>query len=522
MIDDLSARYHGTVRAVRDVLASLALVLGLVLPFVGKPVHIDDANFLALAQGAALDPWRPHAVTLNWQGTTQRAFDVLSNPPGIAWWLAPWREAPIAVMHLSMLPWLGLALWGAWRLGRALAGDGLAGLLLLGTAPIALLAAQALTPDLPLYACALAGMGGFLSGGRRAWAFALLAGCAALFRYSGVCLLPLLLLAGWQRGQLRAALAGFVPFAALCAHDLHAYGAVHFLAMGQFQSVANTPWELFRKGAAALAMLGGVGLLPALVARREAAIGGAIGLAVGLGAALGSGQQGVALGATVVFCAAGGLALGTLRSNTPEDRLLAAWTLGGLAFLLTLRFAAARYWLPFLPGPALAALRLGVGRSRLAIAIALQALVALGVSIDDQALARAQARAAQQVSALGSGTFAGHWGWQYAMEAAGWRALEEGAVPEGLFAVDWIAWPQEPSERACLVPVLTLAMPDSFPGPRVHTAEGGANLHAFLVAGSPPTETYAPWSLSNEPYDRVTLYRPCGSGARSPQGGSNP
>lgn len=506
-------------RPVRPWLISLALALTLVLPFVRKPVHVDDANFLALARGAALDPWRPHAVEINWQGTTQRAFDVLSNPPGIAWWLAPWRDSPIEVLHLAMLPWLALALWGAWQLGRQLAGDGWGGLWVLGTAPIVALAAQSLTPDLPLLACTLAGVGGFLAARRHAWAFALLAGCAALFRYSGICLVPLLLFAGWQRGRTRAAFASLLPLLALFAHDLHAYGQLHFFAMGQFQSVSNTPREIFRKGAAALAMLGGVGLLPGLVARRETLPGGLLGLLVGAIAATISGQQGAAMAATVLSCAAGGLALGSLRLQRPEDRLLAAWTAGGLLFLLSLRFMAARYWLPFLAGPALAALRLGASRQRLALAVGLQVLVALGVSIDDQALARAQARAARTIAQAGQGQFSGHWGWQHALEQAGWTALEEGAKPTGLYAVDWISWPQEPSEDTCLVPIRALELPDRFPGPRVHTAEGAANIHAFVVAGSPPVETYAPWTFSDEPYDRVTLYRPCGSSTDQPQGG---
>ena len=63
------------------------VVFGCLLPFLGKPVHIDDANFLRLAEGAQEDFWRPHDVLINWQGETERAFDVLSNPPGIAWWL---------------------------------------------------------------------------------------------------------------------------------------------------------------------------------------------------------------------------------------------------------------------------------------------------------------------------------------------------------------------------------------------------------------------------------------------------
>jgi hypothetical protein len=43
----------------------------------------------------------------------------------------------------------------------------------------------------------------------------------------------------------------------------------------------------------------------------------------------------------------------------------------------------------------------------------------------------------------------------------------------------------------------------------VHTAAGAANAHAYLVAGKPPVETYAPWTLANDPYDEVTLYRAC-------------
>ena len=59
------------------VLLVLLVLVGLALPWIGKPVHIDEANFCALARGAAADPWRPHAVAINWQGRTEPAFDVL-------------------------------------------------------------------------------------------------------------------------------------------------------------------------------------------------------------------------------------------------------------------------------------------------------------------------------------------------------------------------------------------------------------------------------------------------------------
>jgi hypothetical protein len=57
-------------------LSAVAYFLLLLAPFLNKPVHIDDANFLILAKGAANDFWRPHLIPINWQGTTERAFDV--------------------------------------------------------------------------------------------------------------------------------------------------------------------------------------------------------------------------------------------------------------------------------------------------------------------------------------------------------------------------------------------------------------------------------------------------------------
>lgn len=60
---------------------ALCLFSTLYLPFAAKPVHIDDANFLMLAEGAARDPWRPQNIEINWSGKTEPAFDILANPP---------------------------------------------------------------------------------------------------------------------------------------------------------------------------------------------------------------------------------------------------------------------------------------------------------------------------------------------------------------------------------------------------------------------------------------------------------
>jgi hypothetical protein len=514
-----------------------ALLLGLVLPFSGKPVHIDDANFLTLAQGARLDPWRPHDIPVNWQGSTEAAFDVLSNPPGIGWWLAPVLDGPLWVQHLWMLPWLLLLTWGARRLGRRFGGDGDAALLLIGSAPLVVLAAQSLTPDLPLIALTAAGLGGYLGAvdegrGRAAAGWALVAGSAVLFRYSGLCLIPLLLLYPALRRKIPwAGLAGLAPLLLLLAHDLHAYGRLHLVAMGGFQSISNTGWLSYRKLVAALAMFGAAGVLPVLAFRVgwRALIPAFVGAFLGLGAAIGS-ELSAPTALWTAACTGAGAAvllgpLATIRAEEGRSDLLflLAWALGGLAFLLLLRFTAGRYWLPFLPAVALAWLRLRPGRRLLALAVGAQVVLALLLSVDDYAMARAgrdaalavdreaTARATQCEDGAGERVFAGHWGWQHQLEQLGWRGLEDEELLRvgALLAVAEAPWPQEPAAGSCLELLWERSVPDRWPGPRVHSLAGRANLHAFVIAGQPPVETYVPWTLADDPRDHIALYRAC-------------
>ena len=491
----------------------LALLVGLSLPFVFKPVHLDDANFLMLAQGARLDPWRPHNITVNWQGMSESAFAVLSNPPGIAWWLAPVVTLPVWVMHLWMLLWLPLAVWGAARLSRALTGRGEAGALLLCGAPIAVLATQSLMPDLPLLACTLAGLGGLVSArpGRR-WGFALLAGCAALFRYSGVALIPLVV--AWPllhrdvRSALRCGLAASLPITLLLLHDLHAYGQPHLLAMVGFQGVSDTPDDVLRKLVAGLGALGGAAALPVLCLAKPGRAG--IGFVAGAGLGLMMGQSGLPMVGTMLAVGAGGAVIGAaLRREDLYRVWLVCWLLGGLIFLLKLRFTAARYWLPFFAPAVLLLLRDAPARL-IRVAVVLTPALSVLLAIDDLELARAQQRAAARIIREGTGLFAGHWGWQHHLEAAGWRAIDEDTpVPPGtLLAISHTAWPQEASP-SCVEEIERFSIPDVWPGPRVHTATGAANLHAFLIAGQPPIAAYTPWGFGDDPHDTITLLRGC-------------
>ncbi len=483
-----------------------------------RPPDFDEVNFLTLARGAVLDPWRPHDISLNWQGTTERAFDVLSNPPGIAWWLAPVVGLPVMAQRLWMLPWVVLAAWGAGRLGQRFLGSAGAGEVLVLTAPIVLLSASALLPDAPLLACCVAGMAGYLDAverRERAWPWALLLGAAALFRYSAVALWPLVLL--WPLLQRRSVLPGLavaLPLGLLAAHDLHAYGQIHLLAMSRFQAVANTPLDWGHKAVAAVTMLGGVAALPVFKWRKAHLVAAAVGAV----AAYSWGPV------AAIFGALGGAALAPAllalfddsdARPRPDRLFLAAWVLLGLALLLTLRFSAARYWLPFLPAALLLIPNdLPMWRITLGLALGLGltadgAWQARGVAAlaEGAAALRTDAAAAAGVEAGATGHFTGHWGWQGALEARGWTALEEGeaAAPGVLVAVPSEAWPQAVSMRCSEVLWEGVASAPSPLVPRGYSAAVSANLHANWIAGPPPARTVIPWWFADDPYERARV-----------------
>jgi len=495
------------------------LVLGCLLPFLNKEIHIDDANFLRLAEGAReaslVDCLTqgvcvgPHDVHINWQGTTEPAYDVLSNPAGVAWWLVPVLGKPIWLMHLWMWPWVILALWGVYCLGDRLVSNGRAAILLMGFSPMMFLAAQGFTPDIPLLACMTAGIGGFLTRRKSAWFFALLAGCAVWFRYSGLCVIPLIFLAGELYKKRVASFFVLIPLIVLLLHDWALYGELHLLAMSEFQAVSNSPDAVFLKGVALLAMLGGVGILPIVTWSNRTLwavmIGGILG-AIGAYVTEAGPLWGLAI---CLFSSAGAMAFSRLRFSSREDIFVTAWAVGGAVFLLSLRFAAARYWLPFLPAFVLAALKIPASSRRIRWGIGVSAALAFGLSVDDQGFAKSHRLAAERVQAYApTGSFAGHWGFQHHLESAGWRPLEDDGSADAIHVVLREAWPQEAAESSCLRrnEEKSFVVKDRWWGPRTHSLKVPANLHANHVATTPPQNSLLPWAFSNEPYAHVDVY----------------
>jgi hypothetical protein len=496
----------------KEIRASFAVAIALLLfgQFLNKPVHVDDANFLRLAEGVARDYRRPHLISINWTGTTVAAFEVLSNPPGIGWWLLPVLDAPIWVQHLWMLVWLLPIAWGARQLGKTFCeDDGEACIWVLLTCPVVVLSAHSFLPDLPLLACTTAGLGGFVSHRGKQEFWALVVGLSFLFRYSGCLIVAVLSLMAWRRSRLGGVVKcwpAFLPVIGLAINDFLVYGRWHLLAMFAFQNDGQhkTIDLACHNCVAAIAMLGGAGLLPILVWQRGSAVAAAVGAGIGAGAAFLSGQSLIQAVPTVIFTASGAAVVFLTIGDRSRELTLSTWALLGIVLFGISRFAATRYWIPFLPAFVLLGLRCRSDAKSIGVAVAVNLIVSLGLSIDDYEFAECERQAAVWVASISeTGKFTGHWGWQYYLEKHGWTPLEPNEHPTSWLASSAAADSQENTSAPCLEELSIFPLPDRWPGPRTHSLGARAAYHAGGKG------VYAPWTFTNEPYDRITLFYSC-------------
>ena len=94
------------------------------------------------------------------------------------------------------------------------------------------------------------------------------------------------------------------------------------------------------------------------------------------------------------------------------------------------------------------------------------------------------------------------------MEERGWHSIEEDVViPNDVwYASSSVAWSQQPA-ASCMEKKQEWMIEDQWWGPRIHTIDGRANFHSYMIAG--PIETYVPWSWGSDPHDKVILWRTC-------------
>jgi 4-amino-4-deoxy-L-arabinose transferase-like glycosyltransferase len=226
----------------------LAIVLACLLPFIDKPVHIDDPAYIWMAQQITHRPWDFYGFEGNYYGGVTRADVFTKNPPLMSYYLAAaasvlgWSER---ALHTAMfLPAL-LSVAGGYELGRRFSTTA-AGALLAGMiaafSPVFMVSAMTITCDVTMQAlliwATIVWIDGVRRGSQRRLAIgATLILAATLAKYFAACLIPLLgiyALLYW-RGPRRGLLWFTIPIAGLLGFELYTH---HLYGGGAFTSAA--------------------------------------------------------------------------------------------------------------------------------------------------------------------------------------------------------------------------------------------------------------------------------------------
>jgi 4-amino-4-deoxy-L-arabinose transferase-like glycosyltransferase len=457
----------------RDALLVAALTTLVLLPFAGKAFHIDDTLFLRAAQQIRAHPLDFYGFPVNWYGTEQPMWQVMKNPPLASYFIALVTaiagEKEIA-LHLAFLLPAVAAVVGTYFLAARLCAHPLVAAVATLFCPAFLVSSTNVMCDTLLLAfwvwaveLWLRGMDGGRLGTLAA--SALLVSLAALTKYFGMALVPLLFAHGVARSRRIGAwaLPLLVPVLVLAdyqlaTHALYGHGllsnAAAYAGVVRFRSGVL----LFTKAAVGTAFAGGclasaAFFAPWLWSRRALTLAGislvllagALALAGRLGPLSWSDDRGltwtpVAQLAVMAVAGAGVLALALAdlaRRRDSDAILLFLWIAGTFVFAVFLNWTInARSLLPVAPAAGILIARRVQSRPALfdrsrifpALPLAAAGVLALLVALADWRLAGSAREAAGRLTgdSDGPGTlwFEGHWGFQYYMEARGTPAFD--------------------------------------------------------------------------------------------------
>jgi 4-amino-4-deoxy-L-arabinose transferase-like glycosyltransferase len=451
----------------RDRLILTVLVLVCLVPFFGKAFHIDDPLFVWTGKQIAHDPWNPYGFAVTWYATPQPMFDVTKNPPLASYYIAGagalfgWSEAGLHAAFL--LPALA-AILATYSLASGLTRLPLLAAMATLAAPGFLVSSTSVMCDTMMAAFWVLAILCWRDGLERkrpallAVSGLLMAICA-LTKYFGIALIPLLLVYSVLRQRRVGSWLVYLllPVAAMAGYELWTksiYG-VGLLASAADYSVAGgsaSPTKLLAglyKALAGLSFAGGCALpaltfAPVLWRRRFRVVGA---IAAGLASCcwVWVHSYSMATHVTLALFIAGGfgavaLAVSDWRRNKDADSaLLLAWVLGTLVFASFVNWSVnARSVLPMIPAvgillarrvEAMGGLAGRLPMAALALPLVLSGAVSLWVACADATEANAARTAARYVRDhfVTSGlqvSFAGHWGFQYYMQALGFKPVD--------------------------------------------------------------------------------------------------
>ena len=198
----------GRIRAWGAAHPALALALAVFLalgPFLAKPFNMDDPLFIWTARQIQAHPCNPYGFDVNWYGTSAPMWSVTENPPLAGYYMAGaaallgWSET---ALHLAfLLPALAVVL-GTHRLARRFCDRPMLAALAVLCAPVFLVSSATVMCDVLMLAFWVWAVVFWVEGleGDDFWrlsAAGLLIALAALTKYFGACLIPLLAAYSW-------------------------------------------------------------------------------------------------------------------------------------------------------------------------------------------------------------------------------------------------------------------------------------------------------------------------------------
>ena len=541
----------------RECVLLAVVVLLLCGIYLGKAYNIDDPLTVWTAQRVAEHPADFYGFDVNWYGALEPMFRIDLNPPGAAYYLAPfgilfnWHES---AAHIAIAFSAAALILGVYFLARRMNGHPLTAAVFALVCPGVFVSMGTVMTDMPMTALWVWAIVLWMAGLENERpvinaAAGVLIGLAVLVKYFALSLVPLLFVYTLFSVRKRRIVWLLIPVAILGLFELytrHLYGTGHiqiiaglaeqyhsattvnygrkfltgltFIGAGAAPALFLAPWlwrrrKIFWIGAAAAALV-------TVILKQSGWQPGETQISFGWGFWI---QYGIWLLAGVHIVVLAAVELWTRRDR---DAILFSLWLGGtfFYFVFIYHLVNIRVILPALPVAALLCarrlnsvwteirqknecfVRAAVVRSALAVSLALSLCVAWAdISLANSARTAAEKIAPEKRS--GRVWFSGHWGFQYYMEARGAKPID---VKHQDFKLgDTVVTPLNATN--VFLPRPRVASTDqSFELPvcrwlTTMRAERGAGFHADLwgplpfVFGAVPDERYQMLVIGNVP-----------------------
>jgi len=475
---------RSVIRRDNFLLAGLALLC--LLPFCGKPFHVDDILFVSAAKQIVQHPLDPYGFTIVWYRFAMPMAEVTKNPPLASYYgalvgvVAGWSER---VWHLGfLLPALALIL-GTYRLAGHFTQQPLTATASALLTPVFMVSATGVMCDVMMLALWVWATIFWIEGFdplKPAYLVtsALLITAAALTKYFGASLILLLLFYSLMRQRRLGSWTWYLllPVAALAGyqfwtHALYGRGLLSDAAMYAHFKPANQQLPFLQESLVGLSFAGGcviptLTLAPLLWSRKQVAIGAVLSGLAALAVAAGWGHLSTHVThwgwveIQLAFFVAGGISLLALavidawKNRNADSSFLTLWVLGTFVFAVYVNWTAnGRSVLPLIPAAGiLIARRLEatpkfVSPARLTVPLGVAGVLALWIACADAGWADSAKNAADLIhqktqSEAGTVWFAGHWGFQYYMQAYGAQPVDISNFSSSFHAGDFVVLPK--------------------------------------------------------------------------------